>query len=311
MNIVVIGGGHGMATILRGIKYIDNINLSAIVTVADDGGSTGRIRKYYDIPAMGDIREVMISLATKESLLQQLMDYRFEGSQQVDLLGHNLGNLILTAMTQMCGNFSESIIELSKVLSVKGTVIPSSDQIFTLYAKTVDGKEIKGEANIPFNDDRIEYVYYKEDIKATPLAINAIDNADIIIYGIGSLYTSVLPNIIIDDIKDAINRSKAKKIYFSNVMTQKGETDNYSIEDHVDAIIDHGVSVDCVIVHDDDIPNDLINKYALENSRVISLKDSTHPYMLYKYSLLTFINGYIRHDSNKIRDCIIDILGYK
>ena len=171
-NVVVIGGGHGQSAICRGIKNIENLNITAIVTVADDGGSTGRLRRQFHIPAMGDIRNVMIALAGSESLMSDLMDYRFadtEGSE-MDVAGHNLGNLILTAMTDQCGSFLEAVQTIGQVLNVKGRIIPATSQVISLFARMEDDTIVKGEANIPNIDNHIRRVFYEEPVKAEPAA---------------------------------------------------------------------------------------------------------------------------------------------
>ncbi len=309
-KVVVIGGGHGQSAILRGIKNIENIEITTIVTVADDGGSTGRLRKHFHIPAMGDIRNVLISLAESESLLSTLMEYRFESDEEEDsdVLGHNLGNLILTAMTQASGNFIESIATLSKVLNVKGKIIPASSEVITLYAKMDDGTIVRGESNIPNINNRIQEVFYTEEVTAMPSAVEAILEADVIIFGIGSIYTSILPNLIIPKIKEALNNSKARKIYFCNAMTQPGETDGYTMEDHVDAIIKHGAQIDVVLFAKNVIPPQSIDKYALEGSIPVRIKDQEHSYQIAQYDLLDFEDYLIRHNSYKIQLCIEDVL---
>lgn len=307
-KVVVIGGGHGQSAILRGIKSIDEIELTAIVTVADDGGSTGRLRRHFHIPAMGDIRNVLISLAESETLLTTLMEYRFEGSEEEDVMGHNLGNLILTAMTQASGSFMESIETLSKVLNVKGRILPATSQVITLFARMQDGTIVRGESNIPKVSNRIKKVYYEEVVKATPASIEAISNADIIVYGIGSVYTSILPNLIIPEIQQAIERSSAKVIYFCNAMTQAGETDGYSLEDHVNAFYNHGARVDWVVYADNEIPSQAIEKYALEGATPVCIRESCHSYKIEKVNLLDFDDDLIRHNPQKIKQCFIELL---
>lgn len=307
-KVVVIGGGHGLSTILRGIKTIEHIDISAIVTVADDGGSTGRLRNYFNIPAMGDIRSVMIALADSEPLLKTLMEYRFEGDQEQDVIGHNLGNLILTALTQTSGSFIESIQTISKVLNVKGDIIPSSNEVITLYALMEDNTIVKGEANIPNMNNRIKKVYYDCKVNATSKAILAIQQADLIIYGIGSVYTSIMPNIIIEDIKEALKKSKAYKVYFCNAMSQPGETDGYSVEDHVQAILDHGGVLDSVVIHNDVIPTYLLEKYQKQGSQEVKVKKNQHDYELLSFNLLSFQNDYVRHDSLKLKKCVEALL---
>ncbi|MEG0077810.1 gluconeogenesis factor YvcK family protein [Anaerorhabdus sp.] len=312
-KVVVIGGGHGQSTILRGIKHIENIDITAIVTVADDGGSTGRLRQFFNMPAMGDIRGVLISLAESESLLGTLMDYRFVSSElevnpEQDVLGHNLGNLILVALTQSCGSFVESVEILSKVLNVRGDIIPSTSQVITLFAMMEDGTIVRGETNIPKINNRIKRVFYQDDVRASEKAIEAIQNADLIIYGIGSVYTSILPNIIIPEIKDALQQAKGQKIYICNAMTQPGETTNYDVEDHVDALIDHGAPVEKVVVANDVIPEFITKRYEEENSTPVRIVRERHSYKIVEESLLDFSNNLVRHDSMKIKSVVESLL---
>ena len=299
-NIVVIGGGHGLSAILSGIRSIEDIKISAIVTVADDGGSTGRLRKRYTIPAMGDIRNVLLALSSSEPLLHELMNYRFEGEDNMDIAGHSLGNLILTALTNMTGSFHDAIRICSDLLKVEGDIIPSTLQSVTLFAQMDDETIVKGEANIPSLIHNIEKVFYQENVKANIEAINAIENADLIFYGIGSLYTSILPNTIIPGINEALKKSKAKKIYFANCMTQSNETYNYDLKDHVDALRKHNTDVDTVIMHNNIIPEDILYRYTCQNSiEVVDNNDSDCEVI--KCDLLKFDNGLVRHDPEKIK----------
>jgi uncharacterized cofD-like protein len=308
-NVVVIGGGTGQATLLRGLKLLNNIHLTAIVTVADDGGSTGRLRRAFHIPAMGDIRNVMISMAESETMLSKLMDYRFEGAPENEMFGHNLGNLILTALTDRSGNFMEAITAISKVLNVKGDIVPSSLQVITLFAEMVDGTIVRGESNIPKSGNRINRVFYQEKVRASRQAIDAIKSADLVIYGVGSLYTSICPNLIIEDIAHALKITKAKKIYVCNAMTQPGETDLYSMEEHVDAIVRHsGVDVDLVLKANDSLPPDVIDRYKLMGSMVVEMEEDQHTYPIFEDNLLDFTNGLVRHDPIKVKDLIERIL---
>ena len=306
-NVVAIGGGHGLSTILRSIKDIDDINISAIVTVADDGGSTGRLRKRYTIPAMGDIRNVMLALSDSNPLMHNLMNYRFEGEDNMDIAGHSLGNLILTALTNMTGSFDEAIKETSKVLDVKGKIIPSTLESVSLFARMDDDTIVRGEASIPSMNHQIYKVFYDHDVEATEEAINAIINADLIIYGIGSLYTSILPNTIISGIKDALQKSKAKKVYFANAMTQSNETYDYNLKDHVDALERHNVPVDIVVTHNNELPKEIVEKYRTQNSiEVINNHNITQKVI--EADLLDFSNNLVRHDSKKIRKVIEELI---
>lgn len=309
-RIVVIGGGHGQAQICRGIKNIPNTHISAIVTVADDGGSTGRLRRQFNIPAMGDIRNVMIALASQETLFSSLMDYRFDdpSGKEKDVAGHNLGNLILTALTDQSGSFFEAVKMLDDVLNVKGEIIPATTQVITLFARMHDGVIVKGEENIPHLDNKITRVFYEEEVHATPDAIRAITEADLIIYGIGSVYTSILPNVIIPEISNALQDTRARRVYFCNAMTQPGETDGYSVEDHVRALIQHGAMVDEVLVASDALPLENVERYKAQGSKPVFLSQDEHEYTVLRKDLLTFENGQIKHDAQKIHTAVTELL---
>ena len=308
-NVAVIGGGTGLSVMLRGLKQIPDINLSAIVTVADDGGSTGRIRRQFHIPAMGDIRSVMCAMAEEETMFTSLMNFRFDGDDS-DVGGHNLGNLILTALTQTSGSFMEAIRAFSKFLKVRGNIIPSSLQVITLYAIMDDGTIVRGESNIPKFSNRIEKVFYQDDVEATREALQAIHEADIIFYGIGSLYTSIMPNLIVNGVVDELKRNNAKKIYFCNAMTQPGETDHFSVEDHIRALQRHSFAdaVDIVITHNNVVSKELLDKYLAMGSEPVKVKEEQHDYEILYRDVLSFEDQLIRHDSDKIRDVIQEVI---
>ena len=305
-KVVAIGGGHGLSTILTGIRKLEDIDISAIVTVADDGGSTGRLRKRYTIPAMGDIRNVLLALSDSEPLLHELMNYRFEGEDNMDIAGHSLGNLILTALINMT-SFNEAIRICSEMLKIKGRIIPSTLQSVTLFAEMDDETIVKGEANIPSLIHNIERVFYQENVIANIQAVQAIENADIIIYGIGSLYTSILPNTIIEGINKSLNNCKGKKIYFANCMSQSNETYNYDLKKHIEALKKHNTPVDTVIMHNNIIPKDILYRYSCENSIEVIDKGDSGVEVL-KYDLLKFDNNLVRHDSNKITKVMESLL---
>ena len=307
-NVVVIGGGSGLSVMLRGLKNIQNTYLSAIVTVADDGGSTGRLRERFHIPAMGDIRNVMCALAEEETLFTQLMNFRFSGED--DIGGHNLGNLLLTALTETTGNFLESIQTFSKVLKVKGEIIPSTLQTVTLCAEMADGTVVNGQSNIPKVNNQIKQVFYSDSVHATEQAVNAIKKADLIVYGIGSLYTSIIPNIIISEIQVALKSNSCPKIYFCNAMTQPGETTGYSLEDHVNAITSHSFqqAIDTVVAYSNLIPTDILQRYKDTESKPVTPTEKDHPYQILRRDLLWDENTYVRHDSEKIRAVVEELL---
>ena len=237
-KIVVIGGGTGLSNLLRGLKAHTS-NLSAIVTVADDGGSSGRLREDFKMIAPGDLRNCLVALAEQEGVMENLFRYRFEGDNE--LSGHSFGNLFITALAQVYdGDIEEALEAASKLLRVRGRVIPSSTEFIQLSAELIDGTIVDGESNIPNAGKKIKRVFSSpEHPKPEGAALRAIDEADVIILGPGSLYTSIIPNLLTDKIADHVRASKANKIYIANVMTQPGETSGYTLADHVQAIIDH------------------------------------------------------------------------
>ena len=306
-RVVVIGGGHGQATIMKALKNLKDVDLCAIVTVADDGGSTGRLRELYNIPAVGDIRNVLVSLSDSKEF-NELFAYRFKGEDESDVSGHSLGNLVLAALIEINnGSLPVAIKEMGRMMKTKGRVIPSSLDTISLYAKYKDGSIEKGEANIPSKLMHIDKVFYDHDVPGNKEAINAILKADLIIYGIGSLYTSIMPNVIIKDINDALNESKAKKIYFANEMTQRGETYNYNLKEHVDAFRRHNVPLDLVVAHKDKIPEDILARYIVEEA--IEVKDEgNNGVEVISRSLLDFSKNNVRHSPIKIRKVVKSLL---
>ena len=305
-RVVVIGGGHGQSTIVKGIKDLD-VDLRAIVTVADDGGSTGRLRELYNIPAVGDIRNVLVSMSDNKNL-KELFGYRFKGDKEADVMGHCLGNLMLAALIEINdGSLPIAIKDMSRLLQTKGKVIPSTTETVSLYAKFKDGSIEKGEANIPFMLKHIDKVYYDHEVRADDDAVNAILKADLIIYGIGSLYTSLLPNLIIKDINDALNVSKAKKIYFANAMTQRGETYNYNLREHIDAFRRHNVPLDLVIKHSEEIPEFIKDRYIKEEAIEV-IDDGNDGVKVIKRRLLDFSQNKVRHDPKKIKRVVKKLL---
>lgn len=304
-NIVVIGGGSGVAAILRGLKNLDEIYLTAIITVADDGGSTGRLRNKYNIPAVGDIRNVLVALAESESLLKRLMNYRFYGDSDAgeDVEGHSLGNIILTALTQSSGSFLEAIKKLEKVLRIKGSIIPASIDVVDLGAKMDDGSIVYGETNIRNSKKAISEVFYKDVVSCTQEAMAAISEADYILLGIGSLYTSIIPNLIMGGIKESIKNSNKELIYLSNIMSEVGETDNYDVSDHIRALEKHlERQIDTIIYPNNQIPAAVLAAYQKENASLVKLdRDKLDGnYNIFEADLLTFEHNQAKHDSNKI-----------
>ena len=236
-KIVAIGGGTGLSMLLRGIKKITN-NITAVVTVGDDGGSSGRLREQMGVLPPGDIRNCIAALADDDDIVTKLFQYRFKTGEGLE--GHSFGNLFITAMTSICGDMVSAIKESSKVLLIRGRVLPATCDDMKLYAKMEDDSIVRGESNIPEAGKKIMQLCCEPaDCKPIPEVIEAIHDADIIIMGPGSLYTSIISNFLVKDITRAVWQSKAKKIYVCNAMTQPGETDNYSVSDHIKTIFDH------------------------------------------------------------------------
>ena len=235
INVVAIGGGTGLATLLRGLKRHD-VSITAIVTVADDGGSTGKIRTAYDIPAPGDIRNCLVALADDESLVSRLFQYRFtQAGSELD--GHSLGNLFITALTKVTGSFERAVIDSATVLNIRGRVLPSTLENVRLDAELTDGSTIQGESKIQYKEAPIHRVRLSpEDPAAYRPAVTAILNADLIVLGPGSLYTSIVPNLLVPDIVRAVRASSAPKVYVMNVATQTGETDHFTALDHLTVV---------------------------------------------------------------------------
>ncbi len=240
-KVVTIGGGTGLSTLLRSLKH-QTSNITAIVTVADDGGSSGRLRREMGILPPGDFRNCLAALADDESLTTQLFQYRFSPAQK-SLDGHALGNLFITAMADIAGSFEQALIESSRVLAITGRIMPSTLSNVTLCAEVRSGsglEQVEGESNITHFGGTIERVFLKPDrVRAYPETIRAILDADLIVLGPGSLYTSVLPNLLIDSMPEALRASRAIKMYVCNVATQHGETDGYTVHDHVRALEKH------------------------------------------------------------------------
>ena len=269
-NVVVIGGGTGLSTLLRGLKLFP-MNITAIVTVADDGSSTGRLRKEFDTPAVGDLRNVLVALSEVEPLVEELLQYRFNTYSDLDK--HAMGNLLLTAMYNITGSLTESLEALSKILNIKGRVLPFTEDKAILMAHTTDGEVIEGESNITKAGKHIKSVNYKNKVKVTPQVIKAVHDADLIIIGIGSLYTSIIPNLLSSEMKRALKNSKAKKMYICNIMSEHGETDDFKVSDCVKQInkyVDKNF-IDVVLANKTNVPNDILELYKEEKSAQIMI----------------------------------------
>jgi uncharacterized cofD-like protein len=309
-KVVVIGGGTGLSMLLHGLKEFTS-NITAVVTVADDGGSSGRLRQDMDVLPPGDIRNCLVALADAEPLMGKLFQFRFEEGNE--LKGHNFGNLFITAMSKVTGNFDIAIKESSKVLAIRGSVVPSTLDKVTLVAEHSDGSESVGESNIPKALKPIKKIYLRPDgSKPTQEAVETIRKADAIVLGPGSLYTSIMPNLLVERLYKEVAGSKAIKIYVCNVMTQKGETDGYKASDHLKAIIDHTASgiVDYCIVNTAKIHDTILERYKSEGSVQVAADVDNLKKMKCKAieAHIVKVKDYVRHDSEKLANIIVDLV---
>jgi uncharacterized cofD-like protein len=302
-KIVAIGGGHGLSNLLLALKEYSS-NITAIVTVADSGGSSGRLREQFDIVAPGDIRNCLVALADAPALMGDLFQYRFP--EKSELKGHNFGNLFLTALYEVANRDFQLAVELtSKVLAIRGKVVPSTVESVHLVARYHNGKITEGEAKIPRPGMPIEQLFLKpQDVKPTEEALAAIAEADVIILGPGSLYTSVLPNLIIKGMTEALEATSAFRIYVCNVMTQMGETEQMSAADHVRAIVKHTNSkiIDAVLVSASKISApEALERYKSENSFPVQVDAEDIRAMGFKVFAedIVGVKDYVRHDSIK------------
>jgi len=310
-KIVVIGGGTGLPVLLRGLKK-KPVDITAIVTVADDGGSSGRIRNEMDIPPPGDIRNVLAALSDVEPLVEEMFQHRFNTANE--LSGHSLGNLILAALTSITGDFVHAVQEMSRVLNVRGKVLPAANQSVVLHAEMEDGSIVSGESKIPFSGKKINRVFLTPDaIKPLPETIRAIHEADLIVVGPGSLYTSILPNLLVPGLGEEVCKAKAKKIYICNLMTQAGETLGYTASNHVEALYSHMNCpfVDIVLVNNEEIPVEVQDRYKEELAQPVLFdvdKLITLGLEVLYDEFISFENGYIRHNTEKVASIIYSLI---
>jgi len=313
-KIVAIGGGTGLSTMLRGLKYYTS-NISAVVTVADDGGGSGDLRDDLGILPPGDIRNCILALADTEPLMEELLQYRF---QEGKLKNQSFGNLFLAAMDGISNNFEEAVQKMSSVLAVTGRVMPVTLENIILKARLKNGTIVEGESNIPLKaletGSGIDRVFIEpRNAKALKEAVDAINEADAIILGPGSLYTSVIPNLLIKDIINSIHKSDAIKIYVSNIMTQMGETDGYSVADHVEAIFRHssGRIIDYTVVNAGRIGDDLEKKYHSQNSQVVKNDEEDMKRLnvgVIEGDFVKISNGLVRHNSEKLAAILVETI---
>ena len=306
-KVTVFGGGTGMSTLLRGLKEFP-VDLRAVVSVCDDGRSTGKLRKEFNIPAMGDIRKVMISLAKTEPLMEKILEYRFNTCS--DLNEHAVGNLLLTAGSQVTGNLSDGITAISKVLNLKGKVIPFSEDNVTLAAKMVDGSVVIGESEITKSPLKIKKVYYEKKAKVCEAVLESIRESDLIIFSMGSLYTSIIPNLLSKDVIKEIDNSNAKIMYVCNMMSQPGETDGFKVSNHINVINSYlgKRKIDIVLANSGKIDPEIAKKYATKEQKDPILVDTNKIKCELKTgNYVTIEDDMIRHNVIKLS---LDIFSY-
>ncbi len=309
-NIVVFGGGTGLSNLLSGLKLFP-VNVTAVISVADNGSSTGALKRELNIPAVGDIGKVMLTMSNADDELINLLSYRFKNPS---LENHPIRNIMLAALIDQKGNLTDAINFMCKLLKINGTILPNTEDKVELVGIMEDGTKIIGEENITKSYKKIKELKYDKDFKVNKEVIKSIKNADLIIFSSGSLFTSIMPHLIIDKIKEAINNSNAKKMYISNLFTQPGETDDFKVSDHIKVLNKYINNIDVVIANDKKIPYKTAQKYMREeekdqvkidkreierlNSKLISDK-------LYHFSK---IDGTIKHDPLKTSYLIFSYL---
>jgi len=306
-RIVTIGGGHGLATLLRGLKIFTR-NLTAVVTVADDGGSSGRLRENFGILPPGDIRNCLSALSNDEQMLTQLFQYRFSSSGELE--GHSFGNLFITALADITGSFEGAVAESGKVLSVNGRVLPATLHDVKLVAdmqlpNSLNQVRVEGESRIPKMAGRVRRIWLEpNDAPAYPPVIKAILNAEMIVVGPGSLYTSLLPNLLVQDLLGAIHASRAVKVYVCNIVTQAGETDSFSCYDHIRVLEEYvGDNLFDVLLCNDNFKGQLA-----ENDQWVAIDDKARSDSRTRYADLINESQPWRHDSNKLANTLFEIL---
>lgn len=308
-KIVVLGGGTGQSVLLSGLKKFP-FDITSVVSVCDDGKSTGRLRRDFNVPAMGDLRRVLISLAETEDVVSKFVNYRFSDTES-ELDGHTVGNILLTALTDIYGNMSNAVSQFSKILNMRGKVIPFSNDNITLMGEMEDSSIVEGEHNITMSDKKIKRVYYKNKVKVNKEVIKSIKESDAIILSMGSVYTSIIPNLLCDDVIEAIDNSNAKIIYICNIMTQPGETDDFTVSDHLNLLNSYlgKRKIDVVMTNSEKISKKIQRKYeTLEQKDLVKVDHKNIKIEHINKPFAKIEDDIIRHDSIKVGLEIMNIL---
>jgi uncharacterized cofD-like protein len=320
VRIVALGGGTGLSTVLRGLKEYAPAphavgprgpisDLAAIVTVTDDGGSSGRLRREYRILPPGDIRNCMVALSRDEALLSRLFQYRFQSGR--DLKGHSFGNLFLTALTHVTGDFPEAVKLCSEVLAIRGRIFPATSQLVSLRAELEDGSLVSGETRISASQKRIRRVRLEpRKVRPPAEALEAIREADLIVLGPGSLYTSIIPNLLVAGVAEAIRRSRATRVFIANIMTQPGETDGYTVTDHVRAVYEHarGRIFDWVVINKAPVSPRLLRRYRAQGAEPVraNVEELQELGVRSIFDDLVEEDGVVRHNSARLSRLLME-----
>lgn len=308
-KIVVLGGGTGQSILLSGLKKFP-FDITSIVSVCDDGKSTGKLRKEFNIPAMGDLRRVLIALAETEDVVEKFVNYRFKNNDS-ELDGHTVGNVLLTALADIYGNMSNAVSQFSKILNMRGKVVPFTNDNIILMGEMEDGSIVEGEHNITANHKKIKKVYYKKKVKVNKDVIKSIKECDAIILSMGSVFTSIIPNLLCPEVIDAIDNSNAKIIYICNIMTQPGETDDYKVSDHINLLNSYlgKRKIDIVMTNSEKISKKIQRKYeTLEQKDLVIVDDKNIKIEHIKKPFIKIEDSIIRYDSIKVGLEIMNIL---
>ena len=309
-NVVVFGGGTGLSHLLSGLKLFP-VNVTAVISVADNGRSTGTLKRELNIPAVGDIGKVMLTMANGDRELIDLLSYRFKNPS---LENHPIRNILMAALIDQKGNLTDAIDFMCRLLKINGRILPNTEDKVELVGIMEDGTKIVGEENITYSDKKIKELKYDKKFNVNEEVLKAIKNADLIIFSPGSLYTSILPHIIVEEIKDAINKSKAKKMYVCNLFTQPGETDDFKVSDHIKVIEKYIEHIDVVISNDKNIPYKTRQKYQREEEKDLVKVDKREIEKLNtqlisdKIYVFSKVDGTIKHDSLKTSYLIFSYL---
>lgn len=306
-KVTIFGGGTGMSTLLKGLKEFP-LDITSVVSVCDDGKSTGKLRKEFNIPAMGDIRRVMISLSETEPLMEKLLNYRFSSNSELN--EHTVGNLLLTAGTQITGNLSDGIKSISKVLNLKGKVIPFSEDNIVLSAIMENGSIVNGEHYITESPLKIKKVYYEKEPEICDEVFDSIDESDLIILSMGSLYTSIIPNLLSKKIIEKLDKTSAKIMYVCNMVTQPGETDDFKVSDHLKVLNSYlGThKIDIVVANTGSIDKEVAEKYStLEQKDPVLFDEENIDCDTILNNYVKINDGVIRHNVEKLS---LDIYSY-